>query len=206
MSTSEAPNYLQPYTLAAKRFGGGFGSLLWASPKTQRARFQALVRLASFHDRKILDLGCGRCDFLAYLLSQRIEPAFYIGVEAIAPLAEAARNVAFPNATIIDADFVKNPSIMKQDAQVVVFSGSLNTLESTQFYLVLEQAFAAAKNTLIFNFLSTPLLAGKPFLHWHAPSDVAAFAQKLSGDVHYLTDYLEGDCTLMIHKKLEHEQ
>jgi DNA-binding MurR/RpiR family transcriptional regulator len=37
------PSYLQPYLQAASRHGATFGALLWASPKSQAARFHALV-------------------------------------------------------------------------------------------------------------------------------------------------------------------
>ncbi|HEX8524278.1 MAG TPA: class I SAM-dependent methyltransferase [Tepidisphaeraceae bacterium] len=205
MSRVMPPHYLQPYSAAAQRFGGGFGSLLWASPKTQRARFDALVRLADFGVARILDLGCGRCDLLDYLLARSIVPAQYIGVEAIAPLADAARGRNFASTTVIDGDFIKNPSLMNQRADVIVFSGSLNTLEPKQFYLTLDAAFAATTDTLVFNFLSTPLLAGKPFLHWHHPEDVAEFARGLTPDVRYVNDYLDGDCTLMMRKNSEHQ-
>jgi SAM-dependent methyltransferase len=196
--------YLEPYTVAAKRFGGGFGSLLWASPRTQRARFEALARIADFHDRSVLDLGCGRCDLLEYLLSRSIVPKKYVGVEAIEALAQAARAKAFANTEIVDGDFVKDAKLMDVGADVIVFSGSLNTLEPEMFRSSLRSAFAAAREVLVFNFLSSPLLAGKPFLHWYPAEEVLGFVTTLSSDVRYLTEYLEGDCTIAVRKKLEH--
>jgi SAM-dependent methyltransferase len=206
MSRSNAPNYLQPYSIAAERFGGGFGSLLWASPRTQRARFEALARLVDFNGRSVLDLGCGRCDFLEYLLSRSIVPKRYVGVEAIAALVETAREKVFANAEVIDGDFVKNPQLMEISADVVVFSGSLNTLEPEMFRSAVHSAFTAAGQMLAFNFLSTPLLAGKPFLHWYQPADVVKLCRELTPDVSYLTDYLDGDCTMVARKKMEHSK
>ncbi len=203
MTRSNAPNYLEPYSIAAQRFGGGFGSLLWASPRTQRARFEALARLVDFNGRSVLDLGCGRCDLLEYLISRSIVPERYIGIEAIAALAQTAREKAFVNTEVIDGDFVKSPQLMEVGADVVIFSGSLNTLEPDLFRSAIQSAFAAARQMLVFNFLSTPLLAGKPFLHWYHPADVAKLCQALTPDVSYLTDYLDGDCTMIARKKVE---
>jgi hypothetical protein len=49
------PTYLQPYTRAVKRHGAEF-ALLWASPKTQRQRFEAIVDLVD-PTGLMLDLG-----------------------------------------------------------------------------------------------------------------------------------------------------
>src|SRR5688572_20626498 len=67
--------YLEPYVRAAARHGEGFGSLLWASPQTQGARFDALMRLCEFGGRNVLDVGCGRADFLDHLIKREVRPA-----------------------------------------------------------------------------------------------------------------------------------
>ena len=41
MSATQTPSYLLPYLTAASKYGSGFGTLLWASPKTQAVRFRA---------------------------------------------------------------------------------------------------------------------------------------------------------------------
>jgi hypothetical protein len=63
------PEYLQPYVNAVQKYGTGFNSLLWASPKTQKMRFEALRRVCDFEGRSILDVGCGRADLLDHLMS-----------------------------------------------------------------------------------------------------------------------------------------
>src|SRR5277367_6342008 len=82
--------HLVPYLEAAAQHGGGFRSLLWASPKTQRARFAAIARAVNLDGRIILDAGCGRADLLGYLLKQGVNPTEYIGLEAVDELAGAA--------------------------------------------------------------------------------------------------------------------
>ena len=54
------PPYLAPYLRAAERHGAGFDTLLWASPRTQEVRFDALRRAAPVGGRTVLDVGCGR--------------------------------------------------------------------------------------------------------------------------------------------------
>ena len=107
-----SPAYLEPYMKASRRFGAGFGSLLWASPKTQAARFRALTRCCDFQGRTILDAGCGRADLLDYLFRHEIPPAKYIGVEAIEPLAAAAEKKAHRDCSIVRGDFVDDPRLL----------------------------------------------------------------------------------------------
>lgn len=203
MSSPSTPAYLQPYTNAARVYGGGFSALLWASPRTQRARFNALTRIEDFTDRFVLDVGCGRADLLDHLLASNLPPRRYIGVEAVPELLAAARAKSHAMATIIEADFVTDPDQLAVGADLIVFSGSLNTLEEPTFYRTLIRTFAATRRSLAFNFLSSPLLAGQPFLHWRRPADMLGFARSLTTDVHQLADYLDGDCTILLRRREE---
>ena len=155
------PSYLQPYRAAARAYGAGFGTLLWASPHTQAVRFDAICRAADLRGKSVLDVGCGRADLLEHLLARGVEPADYIGIEAVDELAAAAEARRLPRATVLRADFVAEPARLFVGADVVVFSGSLNTADDAAFYATLARAYAAAAETLVFNFLSSPMLAGR---------------------------------------------
>lgn len=192
--------YLQPYLQAAERHGAGFKSLLWASPRTQQARFEALVRVCDFRGRKVLDAGCGRADLLDYLMHSGIEVEHYTGIEAVAELAEAARRKRHPRSLIVEGDFVRQPHRLMAGADVIVFCGSLNTFDRQGFYDTLAAAFMATSDMVAFNFLSSPRLAGADWLLWHSPEEVAAFARQLAYDVTVLNDYMNGDCTLAMRK------
>src|SRR2546423_362515 len=104
-----APDYLQPYLNATRRYGAGFGSLLWASPRTQAVRFQTLLRAVDVTDLTVLDVGCGRGDLLVYMLNRGIYPRSYIGLEAVEALAGAAEAKRLPNCRIVRGDFVHDP-------------------------------------------------------------------------------------------------
>jgi SAM-dependent methyltransferase len=196
----DSPRYLTPYVNAARRHGGGFESLLWASQQTQAARFGALVQLASPKGQSVLDVGCGRADFLDYCIATGVPPADYVGIEAVPALADAAEAKRLANVTIKRADFVQHPLSMFVAADVIVFSGSLNTLDPTSFYATIRRAFDATASVLAFNFLCSPGLAAAEFLHWHRVTDVLTFARSLSDDVTSLTDYLDGDATVAMRK------
>src|SRR5438045_8013880 len=82
-TTAESPSYLAPYIDAAARHGAQFPSLLWASPDTQAARFNAIARLADFEGKSVLDVGCGRADFVAFCAGRNIRLADYTGIAAV---------------------------------------------------------------------------------------------------------------------------
>src|SRR3954470_7498202 len=191
-------SYLQPYVDAAAAHGAGFGTLLWASPETQAVRFNAIARMANLAGKSVLDVGCGRADLLEYLLGQGVRPADYVGIEAVDALATAAEAKRLPRCAIIRADFVAEPVRLFVGADVVVFSGSLNTADDSVFYSTLRHAHEAATDALVFNFLDSPRLAGQPHLHFREPRVVRAFAEKLSKEVRVLNDYLPGDTTICV--------
>ncbi|HXE56229.1 MAG TPA: class I SAM-dependent methyltransferase, partial [Tepidisphaeraceae bacterium] len=90
MTQATQTSYLQPYLEAAREHGAGFGALLWASVRSQRARFAAICRAQDLTDKSVLDAGCGRADLMAYLSERGRTPADYIGLEAVPALADAA--------------------------------------------------------------------------------------------------------------------
>lgn len=200
MNDTIEPSYLRPYADAARRFGGGFGSLLWASRTTQRARFDAMIAMVDFNDRIILDAGAGRGDLLRRLLKRGIAPATYIGLEAVDALADQMEYDALPGCQVVRGDFVKEPNRLFAGADIVVFSGSLNTLPPELFYITLQRAFEAAAHTLIFNFLSGPALAAAEHLCWYERKDVETFIRSLTRDFHSSDAYLAGDCTIRADK------
>lgn len=196
-------SYLQPYHDAARVYGAGFGALLWASPQTQASRFEAIRRMADMSGRSVLDVGCGRADLLDYLLARGVRPADYIGIEAVNDLAAAAEAKRLPGATIVRADFVAEPIRLFVGADVVVFSGSLNTADDSVFYATLARAWDACAEALVFNFLCSPLLAGRDYLFWRRADDVLRFARGLAIDVKTADDYLPGDMTVRLRREDE---
>ena len=199
-----AAPYLEPYLRAAKRHGADFPTLLWASPDTQAARFDAIRRLGGLDGKSVLDVGCGRADLLEFLLRRGVRPADYTGIEAVEELAAAAEDNclrwAGVPARVVRSDFLREPLRLFVAADVVVFSGSLNTIDDGPFYTALRRAYEAAAARLVFNFLCSTYLAGADYLRWRRPEDVMKFARSMSRDVAALSDYLPGDCTVSVNK------
>ena len=196
MTDRTQPSYLRPYADSARRFGGGFGSLLWASRATQRIRFDVMIGMIDFKDRIVVDAGAGRGDLLRHLLKRGIQPATYIGIEAVDALADRMEADALPGCQVVRGDFVKDPKHLFVGAEVVVFSGSLNTLPPRAFHTTLQRAFEATSQCVLFNFLSGPALAAAEHLHWHERADVETFIRSLTTEYRSFDTYLPGDCTI----------
>ena len=192
-------DYLDPYRRAIARHGEGFRSLLWSSPHTQAARFDVLARAIPLAGLTLLDVGCGRADLWDHLQIRHNLPARYLGIEAMPELVVAARRTG---QTIIEADFLAQPEAMRVDADVIYFSGSLNTIDDRGFCDAIENAHAATRRTLVFNFLCSSALAGGTHLYQRAADDVIELLRELTGTEPTLfTDYLDGDATLVVHKR-----
>ena len=202
VSQTEPPEYLKPYARAVQRHGGeDFRVLLWASRRTQEQRFAALLKLADPTGLTVLDLGCGRADLLDYMLACGRRPRRYVGLEGVRELADAARRKNLPDSRIILADFVREPRRMQVRADIVYCSGALNTIDTDAFYAAIRNAFAAAARALVFNFLSSDLLAGVSYLNWHRRSEVLCFARSLTRTVEVDESYIDGDCTICMRKE-----
>jgi hypothetical protein len=201
VKTSSVPLYLKPYVSASEKYGSGFGTLLWASPQTQALRFKALLQAVDVHGKNVLDVGCGRADLLDYMLSRGRFPRSYTGIEAVDALATAAEKKRLANCQIVRGDFVEHPEFLEVSADVLFYSGSLNTMDADRFYNCLGIAFSAARQTLVFNFLASPFLAASSHLTWHKPEDVLHFARGLSRRVGLFGDYLRGDATISMWKE-----
>ncbi len=162
---STPPDYLKPYADAMERHGPAFEATLWNSPEKQIARFDVIEGMVELTGRIIVDAGCGLGDFAQHLTDGGVEYGAYVGLEALPEFVEAARARKIPEAGFAVADFVadgrvfadlaKHDILQGHPIDVVVFSGSLNTLGEAGTLGVLERAWAVAQEAVVFNFLST---------------------------------------------------
>jgi hypothetical protein len=173
------PEYLDPYRRAVEEIGTRFEALLWRSREFQERRFAVLLEaaacgltpggspsgLASLEGRVIADLGCGRADLAIWIHGVGLRYGGYLGVEAIPELAEASRvrlrSERIPKAEVIEADFAADEGlfarlIREHGAELLLFSGSLNTFRQDGAERVITTAFDAMVpgGAVVFNFLS----------------------------------------------------
>lgn len=174
-------DYLEPYRRAVRQLGPSFESLLWRDRSFQEIRFKVLLEVASagmalpdqlgsvlrIEDLMIADLGAGRADLAVWMHRIGLRCRGYTAVEAIPELASAAEaslhEIGWDHTGVVPADFVGEPDLFDRlrdrGASVLLFSGSLNTLDQESALGVIERAFEsrrrAGSGCVVFNFLSS---------------------------------------------------
>jgi SAM-dependent methyltransferase len=147
--------YLQPYRDAQARHGASFDVTMWASPKTQRRRFEVFMQELDFSGKRVLDAGCSRGDFADYLLERGVPYGRFIGIDGLPEVIEHARARGLPRSRFEAGDFVESPQWLATDRpEIVTISGSLNTMDPPTAVRVLEGAWSGCEEALMFNFLS----------------------------------------------------
>ncbi|MBX2851713.1 MAG: hypothetical protein KTR15_08215 [Phycisphaeraceae bacterium] len=154
MTTTDS-HYLQPYREAQDDHGSDFRVTLWANERSQRLRFRVMSEMVFMLGKRVLDAGCSRGDFAAYLLDQDVAYESFVGVDAVEPVIDFAAGRGLERSRFVAGDFVSDPSFLSTDRpQVIALSGTLNTMDDGTAIGLLENAWRATGETLVFNFLS----------------------------------------------------
>ena len=148
-------NYLSPYREAHDDHGSDFRVTLWASERLQRLRFRVMTAMVFMLGKRVLDAGCSRGDFAAYMLKKDVAYESFVGVDAVEPVVAHANSRGLERSSFYAGDFVADPSHLSIDRpQVIAISGTLNTMDDDTAIGLLDHAWQATSETLVFNFLS----------------------------------------------------
>lgn len=155
MPDASSNDYLKPYQDAHVDHGSDFGVTLWANERSQRLRFRVMTEMVFILGKRVLDAGCSRGDFAAYLLEKDVTYESFVGVDAVEPVVAFANSRGLDRSQFISGDFVSQPEHLSIDRpQVIAISGTLNTMDDNTAINLLDNAWAATSETLVFNFLS----------------------------------------------------
>lgn len=147
--------YLQPYRESARRHGTDFEVTMWADEESQYLRFEIFTQMYAFAGRRILDAGANRGDFAQYLLERGIDYERFIGVDGIDDVIAYAASRGLADCEFHAGDFVRDPDLLRiGEPDVICISGALTTMTDEQVQKVLESAWDATGDALLFNFLS----------------------------------------------------
>ncbi len=154
--------YLDPYRKAIDEHGPSFEATLWANRDFQTKRFEVFLDLQDFSGRTIIDAGAGQGGFAGCLSEREIAFERYIGLEAIVEQVQQHAALGRAREEMRVADFVADASAFRLDGSadgpkpdVIIFSGSLNTLTPKAMRRTLASAWEATGESLLFNFLSS---------------------------------------------------
>ena len=184
-----------------ERYGFDYRALGFGRRASQEKRFAAALGLGSFHGKRLLDVGCGFGDLLAWLNARGIEP-HYTGVDIMRPMIERCRT-RFKGT---DARFLIGDALnltADEPYDYVVASGIFGyKAKDTRARVrpTLERLFKLARTGLAVNFLSGRAPARSPGRLYLHPSDVLQFALKLTPAVRLDHTYLPNDFTLCLYQ------
>lgn len=200
--------YLDPYRRAFDHFGSDFEVTLWASRDTQCHRFDVMSRMLDLGGLRVLDAGCSRGDFAAFMLESGIEYESYVGIDGLQDVIDyAASRRDLPRASFQCGDILQNDALLRVgDPHVICISGTLNTMTMRQVLGLLDSAWSTATEALMFNFLSD--LATRRAApqtgpaRRHSAARLLQWATKQTGLVQYRQDYLRygHDATILMRK------
>lgn len=211
---SNDPAYLAPYRKAIRDHGASFEATCWRSREMQVARFDVMISMADFTGRVVLDAGSGQGGLAAHLIHRGIEYGAYIGLDAMPEMVEQSQARGFPEATFVLCDFASEQNSFSRFSKaaggpgvdLIVFSGSLNTMEEDAAIAVLERAWRAASEGVLVNFLSNRATA-KALAERTAPANrfntirMIDWALSKAPLVQFRQDYFEGhDGTICLMK------
>jgi len=155
MSEADDASYLDPYRGALKQHGPTFKATLWGSRESQLVRFDVMIEMAGFEQCTIVDAGCGTGDFAARLIERDVSFARYIGIDALPELIAEAQQRDLARSAFRVADIVNDANVLAElQPDWVCISGTLNTFDEDVARRVVGDAFDAAAQGVVVNFLS----------------------------------------------------
>lgn len=174
----------------------------WASPMTQRARFEVLADHVDLAGKSLLDVGCGLGD-LRIFLGERAVPMHYTGVDISEKMVQAAL-ARQPEGTFLYADVFSQDAFAPGSFNVVYASGifNLNLGNNLSFMsTAIERLLRLAREHLVFNMLHDRAASDDPKYYYQNPQRILELLQRFPCRVQLIDNYLPNDFTVICRKQ-----
>src|SRR5258708_2202853 len=189
------------YEDKVRRYGYDYRGLGFRTRSSQEKRFDALLALGDLDGARLLDVGCGFGDFLAFLHDRGVDPV-YTGVDICEPMIEHCRG-RFQES---EGRFVVGDALDSRPAELyhfVVGRGLLGwDYEGARERVrpALKHLFECAGIGLAANFLSTRSPAPAEKRIYVDPAQALDAALDLTPAARLDHSYLPNDFTLYLYK------
>lgn len=201
------------YESHVRRYGYGYRALGFNRRSSQEKRFGALAALGAFDGMRLLDVGCGFGDLLAWLQARGVHPR-YTGIDLTAPMIERCRRRFAEACADGSASFFVGDALDWQpprgvEYDYIIASGIFGyQAKDTRRRIqpTLERLFGIARAGLAVNFLSGCAATRSPGRLYVQPADVLQYALRLTPAVRLDHTYMPNDFTLCMYKKPAWEQ
>jgi SAM-dependent methyltransferase len=164
-------------------YGAGYQAVQYSSRETQAARFSVLAQIVEKQDR-IIDLGCGLGDLLAWLRRERGFAGEYLGLDLVPEfIAQARKDFASDGrASFRELDVASEA--LPSGYDVVVQSGMFNNVMKDNWGFLtrtVAKMYGAARQRVAFNALSTYVDYSDPGLFYANPLLVFDYCRRELG-------------------------
>jgi SAM-dependent methyltransferase len=191
------------YESRLAQFGCDVRTVGWKDRHDQWRRFSVLCRGLQLEGKRILDVGCGLGDFVAYLDERGGKRCDYIGVD-IAPklVQEATKRFGGEGRRFLTADLLDGGDIGTFD--IVLLSGTLSPRVADNLAMaerMIAMMFKACREVAAVNFLSTYVDYQLPKNFHYRPEVMFAYARSLTRWVSLYHDYPLYEFTLQLFRR-----
>lgn len=192
------------YEAEVQQHGLTYRGLGFNRRESQQRRFSVLAEIGDLRGRRVLDVGAGLGDFLAYLWERGIV-CDYTGLDLCEHLVEGAR-ARFSGTTDGPHRFVVADLLAYDDEpyDYVVSSGLFGlktTCTAMRVVPSLARLFSLCSRAVAVNFLSARAPVHAQRSEYLQPSAVLEAALRLTPAVHLRHDYLPNDFTLYLYRE-----
>lgn len=170
----------------------------WPRPASQTVRFRVLAEVASFDQKRILDVGCGLADFAGFLKT-RYKEVRYVGVDISTKMIEEAKKLHPELDLRVQNILVDDPGRF----DFVVASGIFARLGKDAIPIskkLISRMFECAECAIAFNSLSAWAPNKEEDEFYHDPLETLLFARSLSPWVVLRHDYHPRDFTIYVYR------
>jgi SAM-dependent methyltransferase len=178
----------------------GIKKVGWNSKKSQWLRFAMLARIGDMNNKTILDVGCGRGDFVRFCKDKKIKFGGYQGIDLYEHKFNRAPNVFFTTADILNKEF---PIYHNYIYDYIIASGTFNLKKNKAMTKrMIKRCFELCRKGFAFNLPSdeTKRKFRNPVVAYYNAEEMFNYCRKLSKHVHLIRGYLPHDFTIYMRK------
>lgn len=185
--------------------GDSIKALWWPNKERQHLIFEAFINNIKLKNMKILDLGCGFCDFYHFLKSKNINVEYY-GVDISSKMINISKNKE-ENKEIYEnikcTDFLDSSYNIK-DIDYIIIIGTFNANYHNNWELItktIDKAFKMCNKGVAFNLISTYVDFQEDYLYYTDPAKIIDLCKKYTHFVNIINDYHKFEYLVVMHKK-----
>jgi SAM-dependent methyltransferase len=190
------------YETHVRKYGFHYRALGFGRRSSQEKRFGSILTLGALQGKRVLDMGCGFGDLLAYLHTRNIFPQ-YTGVDLCAPMVEHCRkrfwdtDAVFErgDALTFDAEAGSYDYVVASGIFGLAARGTRERIEPT-----LRRLFLLCGTGMAVNFLSRRAPRRNPARLYLDPAEMLQLALQLTPAARLDHSYLPNDFTICMYR------